>query len=57
MVPSAGLALWGFPPPSHSTGSLGVRKPGRQQVLVFPRKDVVLALARESHPGGSCQCV
>lgn len=37
---------------SHSTGSLHVREPGRQQVLVFPREGVLLALARVSHTGG-----
>lgn len=38
--------------PPTARGSLGVREPGGQRVPVFPGEGVVLALARESHPGG-----
>lgn len=38
--------------PPTAWESLGVREPGRQQVLEFPREVVVPALACESHPGG-----
>lgn len=47
-----GASRWDSHLPPTARGSLGVREPGGQRVPVFPGEGVVLALARDSHPGG-----